>query len=68
MILNDPPVHPDLAPRTRKGLGVPGLACASVAGRREDALRELKVAARLSPADVKVHWRLAALPGDGKKR
>ncbi len=31
------------------------------AGRRQDALRELKVAARLSPADVKVHWRLARL-------
>jgi tetratricopeptide (TPR) repeat protein len=31
------------------------------AGRRDGALRELKVAARLSPSDVKVHWRMARL-------
>ena len=31
------------------------------AGRRDDALRELKVAAKLSPNDVNVHWRLARL-------
>jgi tetratricopeptide (TPR) repeat protein len=31
------------------------------AGRRDDALRELKLAARLSPDDVNVHWRLARL-------
>jgi tetratricopeptide (TPR) repeat protein len=31
------------------------------AGRRQDALRELKVAAKLSPNDVNVHWRLARL-------
>jgi len=31
------------------------------AGRRDDALRELKVAAKLSPDDVNVHWRLARL-------
>ena len=31
------------------------------AGRRDDALRELKVAARLSPNDVNPHWRLARL-------
>jgi tetratricopeptide (TPR) repeat protein len=30
-------------------------------GRRNDALRELKVAAKLSPKDVKVHYRLARL-------
>jgi len=30
-------------------------------GRRNDALRELKVAAKLSPNDVKVHYRLARL-------
>src|SRR5438046_4631399 len=29
------------------------------AGRRDDAVRELKVAAQLSPSDVNVHWRLA---------
>jgi tetratricopeptide (TPR) repeat protein len=33
----------------------------SDAGRRNDALRELKVAAKLSPDDVNVHWRLARL-------
>jgi tetratricopeptide (TPR) repeat protein len=31
------------------------------AGRRDDALRELKVAAKLGPDDVNVHWRLARL-------
>ena len=31
------------------------------AGRRDAALRELKVAAKLSPNDVDVHWRLARL-------
>jgi tetratricopeptide (TPR) repeat protein len=30
-------------------------------GRREDALRELLLAAKLSPNDVNVHWRLARL-------
>jgi tetratricopeptide (TPR) repeat protein len=30
-------------------------------GRRDDALRELKVAVRLNPNDVHVHWRLARL-------
>jgi tetratricopeptide (TPR) repeat protein len=30
-------------------------------GRRDDALRELKVAAKLSPDDVNVHWRLGRL-------
>ena len=30
-------------------------------GRRDEALRELKVAARLNPNDVNVHWRLARL-------
>jgi tetratricopeptide (TPR) repeat protein len=33
----------------------------SDAGRKDDALRELRVAARLSPNDVNVHWRLARL-------
>jgi Flp pilus assembly protein TadD len=28
------------------------------AGRREDALRELKMAEKLSPDDQNVHWRL----------
>jgi tetratricopeptide (TPR) repeat protein len=31
------------------------------AGRRKDALQELRVAAKLSPNDVNVHWRLARL-------
>jgi tetratricopeptide (TPR) repeat protein len=31
------------------------------AGRRDDALREFSAAARLSPNDVNVHWRLARL-------
>jgi tetratricopeptide (TPR) repeat protein len=31
----------------------------SDAGRKDDALRELKLAATLSPSDVNVHWRLA---------
>ncbi len=31
------------------------------AGHRDDSLRELKVAAKLKPNDVNVHWRLARL-------
>ena len=31
------------------------------AGRRDDALREMKEAARLAPEDVDVHWRLGRL-------
>jgi tetratricopeptide (TPR) repeat protein len=31
------------------------------AGRKEDALRELNVAAKLVPDDINVHWRLARL-------
>lgn len=31
----------------------------SDAGRKDDALRELNLAARLNPGDVNVHWRLA---------
>jgi len=31
------------------------------AGRRDDALRELRVAAKLNSDDVNVHWRLARL-------
>jgi tetratricopeptide (TPR) repeat protein len=30
-------------------------------GRRDDALRELSVAAKLAPEDVNVHWRLGRL-------
>jgi Tfp pilus assembly protein PilF len=33
----------------------------SDAGRKDDALRELKIAERLSPNDQNVHWRLARL-------
>jgi tetratricopeptide (TPR) repeat protein len=33
----------------------------SDAGHQEDALRELKVAAKLDPSDANVHWRLARL-------
>jgi tetratricopeptide (TPR) repeat protein len=29
------------------------------AGRKDEALRELKIAEKLSPSDVNVHWRLA---------
>lgn len=63
--------HPEAArPLIEKTIRIdPGMEMAHLdlgildadAGRREDALRELKVAARLSPADVKVHWRLARL-------
>jgi tetratricopeptide (TPR) repeat protein len=31
------------------------------AGRRDEALQELKIAAKLSPDDVNVHWRIARL-------
>jgi tetratricopeptide (TPR) repeat protein len=31
------------------------------AGRIDDALRELKIAAKLAPNDVDVHWRLGRL-------
>jgi Flp pilus assembly protein TadD len=31
------------------------------AGRHDDALREMKEAARLAPEDVNVHWRLGRL-------
>jgi tetratricopeptide (TPR) repeat protein len=38
------------------------------AGRQDDALRELKVASKLSPNDVNVHWHLARLyQATGKK-
>ncbi len=38
------------------------------AGRREDALRELKIAERISPGDQNVHWRLARFyQATGKK-
>jgi tetratricopeptide (TPR) repeat protein len=63
--------HPEVAlPLIEKTIGInPRLELAHLdlgilyvnAGRREDALRELKVAAKLSPNDVNVHWRLARL-------
>lgn len=38
-------------------------------GKREDAIRELKIAARLSPEDPNPHWRLARLyQAMGKKQ
>jgi tetratricopeptide (TPR) repeat protein len=47
----------------------PGLALAHLdlgilytdSGRQADALRELKLAARITPDDVNVHWRLGRL-------
>jgi tetratricopeptide (TPR) repeat protein len=37
-------------------------------GRKEDALREMKLAATLNPSDVNVHWRLARFyQVEGKK-
>ena len=41
----------------------------SDAGRQADALRELKLAAKINPGNVNVHWRLAQLyRGMGRKR
>jgi Tfp pilus assembly protein PilF len=38
------------------------------AGKKEDALRELKTAERLGPNDQNVHWRLARFyQAEGKK-
>jgi tetratricopeptide (TPR) repeat protein len=63
--------HPEVAlPLIKKTIGInPRIELAHLdlgilyvnAGRRDDALRELKVAAKLSPNDVNVHWRLARL-------
>ena len=63
--------HPEVAlPLIEKAIRInPGMQLAHLdlgilyadAGRREDALRELKVAAKISPDDVNVHWRLARL-------
>jgi len=61
--------HPDAAnPLLLKALKIdPSITLAHVdlgllyseAGRKEDALAELKLAEKLSPNDVNVHWRLA---------
>jgi tetratricopeptide (TPR) repeat protein len=63
--------HPDVArPLLQKALQLnsrqelPWLDLGIVdatAGHNDDALRELKTAARLAPADVQPHWRLARL-------
>jgi tetratricopeptide (TPR) repeat protein len=70
--------QPDVAlPLLRKALQIkPNLDMAhldlgiiySDAGRKADALRELKLAAKINPANVNVHWRLAQLyRGMGRK-
>jgi tetratricopeptide (TPR) repeat protein len=63
--------HPEVAlPLIEKTIRIdPGMELAHLdlgilyanAGRRDNALRELKVAAKLTPNDVNVHWRLARL-------
>ncbi|HEV7218656.1 MAG TPA: tetratricopeptide repeat protein [Terriglobales bacterium] len=63
--------HPDAAlPLIEKTIRIdPGMEMAHLdlgilyanAGHQEESLRELKVAAKLSPNDVNVHWRLARL-------
>ena len=63
--------HPELAPPLlEKALRLdPGLELAHLdlgvlyadAGRQNDALREMKEAARVAPDDVNVHWRLGRL-------
>jgi tetratricopeptide (TPR) repeat protein len=63
--------HPEAAvPLLEKAIQIdPGLALAHLdlgilyadADRQNDALRELKVAAKLAPEDVNVHWRLGRL-------
>jgi tetratricopeptide (TPR) repeat protein len=63
--------HPEAAlPLIEKAVRIdPGIELAHLdlgilyadAGRKVDALRELRIAARLSPTDVNVHWRLARL-------
>jgi len=61
--------HPEAAPPLlEKAIGIaPGFELAHLdlgifyagAGRPEDAIRELNVAAKLAPKEVNVHWRLA---------
>jgi tetratricopeptide (TPR) repeat protein len=66
MRLQDPQATPHLLEAVRID---PGMKLAhldlgilySDAGRRDDALRELREAATLSPNDVDVHWRLGRL-------
>lgn len=63
--------HPEVAlPLIQKTIRIdPGVEMAHLdlgilyanAGHQEESLRELKVAAKLNPSDVNVHWRLARL-------
>ena len=60
--------HPELAePLLEKAIRIdPGIELAHLdlgilyndAGRRDDALREFKIAEKISPNDGNVHWRL----------
>jgi tetratricopeptide (TPR) repeat protein len=70
--------HPDAAaPLLQKSVGINAkieLAhidlgiLAGDANRKDDALRELKIAERLNPSDQNVHWRLARLyQSEGRK-
>lgn len=70
--------HPEAAPPLlEKAIRIdPGIELAHLdlgilyadAGRKDDALRELKTAEKLSPGDVNVHWRLARFyQAEGKK-
>jgi tetratricopeptide (TPR) repeat protein len=66
MRLQDPQATPHLleAVRIEPGMKLAHLDLGilySDAGRRDDALRELREAAALSPDDVDVHWRLGRL-------
>jgi tetratricopeptide (TPR) repeat protein len=66
MRLQDPQAAPHLleAVRIEPGMKLAHLDLGilySDAGRRDDALRELREAAALSPNDVDVHWRLGRL-------
>jgi tetratricopeptide (TPR) repeat protein len=66
MRLQDPQATPHLleAVRIEPGMKLAHLDLGilySDAGRRDDALRELREAAALSPNDVDVHWRLGRL-------
>lgn len=63
--------HPELAaPLIEKAIKIdPKLELAHLdlgilytdAGRHDDALRELQLAAKLAPGDINIHWRLARL-------
>jgi tetratricopeptide (TPR) repeat protein len=63
--------HPELAaPLIEKAIKIdPKLELAHLdlgilytdAGRHDDALRELQLAAKLNPGDINIHWRLARL-------